>query len=81
MAFGFDAGEFFDVLRHMNLLENLSLTIFFASPNKQRNGSIPVLLPRFVDIYLDGPCDCATLLNNIQPAVECIIKLVITDKS
>ena len=77
----FDVGQFLDALRHMNLLESLSLIHFSASPNKQRNDSTPVLLPRLMNIHLEGPLDCAILLDNVQPAVRCIFKLVITDES
>ena len=77
----FDVGQFLDALGHMNLLESLRLTDFSASPSKQRNDFTPVLLPRLMDIHLEGPLDCATLLDNIQPAAGCIFKLVITDES
>jgi hypothetical protein len=82
-VFGFDVGQFLDALRHMNLLESLKLTHFLVSPSKQRidSESTSVLLPRLMDIHLEGPLDCATLLDNIQPAVGCTFKLVITDES
>ena len=74
----FDIGEFLDAL---NLLEELTLISFFPSLTNQQRNSTPVFLPRLMNIHLNGAFNCAEILHNIQPAVGCILDLVINDRT
>jgi hypothetical protein len=77
----FDVGEFLDALRHMNLLEELRVTSFFPFLTNQQRNSTPVVLPRLMNINLNGAFNCAEILHNIQPAVGCNLELVINDRT
>jgi hypothetical protein len=77
----FNVGEFLDVLRKMNLLEELTLTSYFPSPINQQRNSTPVFLPRLMDINFNGAFNCAAILHNIQPVAGRILELVINDRT